>query len=92
MIKYKWVKRVFSKKEWNECYSGNTSYCFLEMLEGEPVAGFLMTKQDGRCKPCTLDDLRRIDSYRRANHIYPFPLEDYEPKELEDIDVDKLDF
>ncbi len=75
-VKYHWVKQLIPKRQWNNFYSGNTSYCLLETIEDDPVVGFLIVHPDERCKPCTDEDLRKIDLYRRANNIRPFPTEE----------------
>lgn len=75
---YHWVKRLFSRIEWNTFYSGNSSHCLLGMVDGKPMVGFLTTCQDERHKPCTDSDLRKIDSYRRVSSIRPFPFPDIE--------------
>jgi len=93
-ITYQWVKQLIPKKEWNNFYSGNNSYCLLETINGDPVVGFLIVHPDNRCKPCTDEDLRKIDIYRRANHIYPFPLEEVKKDEvppIDEIDVESIE-
>lgn len=78
-INSQWVSKLFKRKEWNNL--NNSSYCFLEeegtgkdrMIRG----GFLVAYgiPDNHF-PCSDEDLRKIDIYRRSKNIYPFPFKD----------------
>ena len=84
-----WVKQLIPIKRWDNYCSNNSTYCFLKKIKREGVwAGFCLATEDGKIpeqkkdklKSLSLDEMRRVDIYRRANHIRPFPLETKEER------------
>lgn len=81
-IKYyeQWIKRCFKPTQWNNFYSPNSSYCFLNKDQDGVWAGFLIGTTTPKvypfdCIPIMGEELRRVDEYRRASRIYPTPFE-----------------
>jgi hypothetical protein len=72
---YQWVIQLVSKIKWNGIYSKNSSYCYLGEEAGQIKIGFLIAEKfiSEKCLPCSDEDLRRIDIYRRVKNIYPRP-------------------
>jgi len=80
-IDYDWVKKIVSKKEWNDHYSDNPAYCFIRKAENQIEVGFISLfrtahnqKISDHLAYCDNEDLRIIQAYREANHIFPLPL------------------
>jgi len=80
-----WVKKFVSIKEYKNYYQWHGSYCFLKKIPKKGVwVGFCSDSFDPNFIPkdCELlddEELRQVDAYRRANNIYPRPLEDLPP-------------
>ena len=70
----KWVKQKVSVMEWKNYYSQLSSYCFLEKKEDGVWVGFMAADFIPiNCIECSDDEIMRIDAYRRAYNIRPFP-------------------
>ncbi len=78
----KFVKMEISRKEWENFYSKNSSYCPLEKGKGHYVAFLIDEETPPGCEDCDIYELREVDSYRRRNKIFPFALvlEEEKPK------------
>ena len=80
-VKYNWVKRYISEREWNAYYKFNSSYCHLG-LDGtgktrKTAIGFLAVDYMPKdCELCTDEEIREIDISRRSNNVRPFPLKE----------------
>ena len=72
-MKSYWLKKQITKKEW-DTLKQNGAYCYLE----DGRVAFLGRTFDDQIPNgcCELNDeeLRRVNAYREANHIYPLPL------------------
>lgn len=83
-----WVKMLIPKKQWSGVYSRDTSYCFLELANGDPIVGLCVAHfNPDKMKMCNDEDLRKIDLHRIANNVYPRPLTTIS----NEIDVDSLE-
>lgn len=81
MPKMIWVKKLFGAKEWENFYSHNTAYTFIEKGGDRTnqgiVVGFMVANEIPiNCMPCSDEELVIIDKNRRATNTRPFPLED----------------
>jgi len=79
-VKYYWVKKYISEREWNNYYSQISSYYNLG-FEGIgknkrlKIAFIVANRIPVDCIECNEEELLHIDNYRRANNNQPFPLE-----------------
>lgn len=85
-----WVKKTISKKAWNEIYSKDNSYCLLNKKGDDVEVGFCCAILDGYVSHLDNNEIRQVGGYRKANNIYPQPLEDYTPP-TDEINVNELD-
>lgn len=80
-IKYSWYKVKVPTKQWNEFYSKTGGYTFLSGDKSETFMGFLaVIPPDGCLEITDYDELKKIDSHRRAINRSPYVLQDYDPK------------
>ena len=77
-IDYFWVTRFVTRKQWDELYSQNISYAFIESVRGGYRIGFLLPKLEiveGKfpvdIKEATEYDIKEIKKWRVRNNIYP---------------------
>jgi hypothetical protein len=75
---YFWVKRNVSKKEWSNFYGWVGCYCPLEKNKDGMIIGFISAGGvPYDCQEITdLEEMRKIDNYRRAYNIRPFTFKD----------------
>ena len=73
----KWVKQFFSVKEYNDYYQFVPAYCFLEKVAGRGVWLGVMVADTvpADCQLMTDEECYKVDEYRKANKVYPTPLE-----------------
>ena len=84
-----WVKRLVSKTEWKNFYSQISSYCLLEKKGDGYMVGFgAVGGIPFLCEVCDDNDLWKIGNQRRAQNVYPNPLE--EKSEGKEIKVSQL--
>ena len=75
-----WVKKCVSQREWSDRYSQDSSYCNLGS-DGvgkykQVKIGFLTANIIPRdCEMMSDEELVVVDNYRKANNIYPRPLQ-----------------
>ena len=81
-----WVKKKVAVKDWKNFYSFDSSYCFLGKESDGVEVGFMVANPKikgvsqysiGACPDtCVLlsdDEALRVDYYRRARNIAPYP-------------------
>lgn len=81
-----WVKKRISRRHYEDFYKYNSVYCLLGTEDKKRVIGFTIVGRRPDMIPNNprymdlelLDDkeLMQVDDYRRANNIYPRPIED----------------
>ena len=80
------IKQGFKKKDWNEYFSKNSSYFYLEVRDGMVWAAFVASETPKGAEELSDDEMRLYDEYRRRNNIRPFPMEsnkDHLPDQME---------
>ena len=84
-MKIFWVKKLVKTKEWENWYSRDDSYTFLN-AEGSGVwIGFLVPHHiPSDCLECEDEEIVQIDQHRRAKNIRPFPLKELSQQENEE--------
>lgn len=82
MAEIKWVKKKITATEWKNYYGQIPAYCFLSKDREGVWVGFLMaTALPADCKPLSVEELRRVDEYRRTANVRPFPFQDVKKDE-----------
>jgi hypothetical protein len=74
MPKVNFIKKGFTKREWNEHYSKHDSYFYLETRDGKAYAAFAVVELPRDAEELTDDEMRIFDEYRRRINMRPFPL------------------
>ena len=80
------IKQGFKKKDWNEYFSKNSSYFYLEVRDGMVWAAYVANDIPKGADELTEDEMRLYDEYRRRNNIRPFPMKsdkDHLPDQME---------
>lgn len=77
-VKYIWVTRFVTRKQWDEFYSQNSVYALIESVRGGYRVGFLLSVseiEDGKFPVDTREanefDIKEIIKWRVRNNIYP---------------------
>jgi len=80
-MQIKWVKKILSPKDWEQFYKDNPSYCFLTKSIDGILAAFVIAdngEEHFGCEELTMDELRRVDNYRKRIGHFTRPFTDQE--------------
>jgi len=83
-MKYNWITKNITKKEWDEAYSKNSSYVLLGRtgnvgetgrIRGRIKIGFMSARDPvpEDCQLATKEELEKIKVWYENNNIYPRP-------------------
>ncbi len=74
-MKFIWVVKFISKRDWNEYHCHNPVYSLLDSVRGGYKVGFLIAGREPPvdCRNANNFELKKIFEERSRSNVYPIP-------------------